>query len=447
MKGHLQMSEKERRRLGVLERVVRKEITLATAAQQLQVSYRQAVRVLKRFRDEGDAGLAHAARGHPSPRQIDASYKDAVLGLYREKYADFGPTLASEKLAERDKKPVHRETLRLWLISAGCWQPRQSKTRHRTWRKRKACFGEMLQMDGSPHAWFEDRAERCFLMNLVDDATSAAQALFAPEETTWAATITRDLLALWVRLYGIPASLYVDRKNVYVTDREQTPAEQLAAMPALTQFGRACYKLGIRIIQAHSPQAKGRVERKHGVFQDRLIKEMRLEGIAGIDAANRFLPAWLLSNNDRFAVPPRSDADLHRPVPRDLDLRTVFCLEQTRSLGTDFTVRYDNRWLQVPDQKALPAPHTKITVQEWRDGTLHLYHKGRELTCRLLDERPQMVAPKVRPEQPRPVTVPPEDHPWRKPRKPDMDYIDPRHVPELVNQLADTYLGSPGFAT
>src|SRR2546423_2803324 len=227
MRGRLQMSEIERQRLGPLSRVVAKEITLAAAALQMAITYRQALRVLKRYRDAGDAGLIHRACGSPSPRRADPAFKEAVLELCRTKYPDFGPTLASEKLAERDGKAVNRETLRLWLIEAGRWQSRHAKAKHRTWRKRKACFGEMVQMDGSPHAWFEDRAPACFLMNLVDDATADARALFSEEETTRAAM---DLLELWVRRFGIPVSIYVDRKSVYVTDREQTPAEQLAAM-------------------------------------------------------------------------------------------------------------------------------------------------------------------------------------------------------------------------
>lgn len=448
MEGRVRMSSRERQRLGPLARVQGKEISLVTAAAQMQVSYRQALRLLKRYREEGDAGLVHRACGRPSARRIGTEHKDAVVELVRTKYADFGPTLASEKLAERDGRAVNRETLRRWLVEAGLWEPRQSKVKHRSQRRRKAAFGEMVQMDGSPHAWFEDRGEACFLMNLVDDATSASQALLSEEETTWAAM---DLLEAWVRRYGIPLSVYVDRKNVYVTDREQTPAEQLAAMPALTQFGKACHKLGIRIIEAHSPQAKGRVERKHGVFQDRLIKELRLEGISDIEAANRFLPGWLDKNNDRFAVCPRSDVDMHRPVPKDLDLRTVFCLEEERSLGMDFTVRFKNRWMQVLAQKDLPAARTRVNVQEWRDGSLHLSCQGRELQFRLLDGPPARPKPELRKgeelrtgEEQKPPTIPAQDHPWKracKPGEPGADYIDPRQLPALVNELADTYLG------
>src|SRR5205823_1064010 len=160
-------------------------------------------------------------------------------------------------------------------------------------------------------------------------------------------------------------------------------------MPALTQFGRACYKLGIRIIEAHSPQAKGRVERKHGVFQDRLIKDMRLDAVTGIQAGNAYLPGWLNKNNNQFAVAPRSPVDMHRPVPKELDLRTVFCLQEERSLGMDYTVRYKNQWLQVTAQKQvqkeLPAPRSRVIVQAWRDGSLHLYYKEHELDCRLLE--------------------------------------------------------------
>jgi hypothetical protein len=275
-------------------------------------------------------------------------------------------------------------------------------------------------------------------MNLVDDATSSAQALFSEQETTWAAM---DLLERWVRRYGVPLALYVDRKSVYVTDREPTPSEQLAAMPALTQFGKACHKLGIRIIEAHSPQAKGRVERKHGVFQDRLLKEMRLEGLSSIETANRFLPDWIDRNNEQFAVSPQSEVDLHQPVPKGLDLRTVFCLEVERSLGMDYCVRYKNQWIQVTAQKDLPPPRTRLLVQEWGDGSVHISHQGRELACKLLDKAPEKLDTTKPEAEARPVTIPAQDHPWRGTRKANADYIDPRQLPALVNELAETYMG------
>lgn len=445
MKGRLLMSDRERMRLGPLARVAAKEITLASAALQMRLTYRQAQRVYRRYREEGEAGLIHKACGRASPRCTDPAFKSVVLELVRTKYPDFGPTLASEKLLEREGKRVNAETLRRWLIEAGDRKPRQSKQKHRTWRRRKPSFGEMVQMDGSPHAWFEGRGTPCFLMNLVDDATGTAEALFSKEETTRAAM---DLLERWVRRYGIPVSVYVDRKSVYVTDREPTVEEQLAAMPSLTQFGRACHKLGIRIIEAHSPQAKGRVERKHAVFQDRLIKEMRLEGLSDIEAANGFLPGWIEKNNERFAVAPRSEVDLHRPVPEGLDLPSVFCIEEGRSLGQDFTVRYKNQWLQVRSQKSLPPARSRVTVQEWRDGSLHLLWKGKELACELLADRPaekpKATEPAEEEQKPKPQSRarrPKEEHPWKRSGKIDPDYLDPRQLPVMVNELADHYLG------
>ncbi len=445
MGGRLQMSETERQRLGPLRRVVDGDLTLSAATVMMGISYRQAVRVLKRYRQEGDAGLVHRACGRASARATDPAYKEAVLDLVRAEYKDFGPTLASEKLCERHGMAVNRETLRRWLVAAGERPVRRSKQKHRTWRPRKACFGEMVQMDGSPHAWFEERGANCFLMNLVDDATGKSEALFKPEEPTWAAM---EFLERGVRRYGIPLSIYVDRKNVYVTDREQTRQEQLEAMPALTQFGRACHKLGIRIIEAHSPQAKGRVERKHGVFQDRLIKDMRLDGISHIEHANQYLPAWLDMNNAQFAKVARSPVDMHRPVPQGLDLHTVFCLEEERSVAMDYTVRYMNRWLQISAQKDLLAPRCRVRVQEWRDGTLHLFVKESELNCRLLDARPQTPRPQLqttKEKSSQPASVPAQDHPWRRSSKPSGDYINLRYMPELVNQLADQYLGPPNL--
>lgn len=445
MEGRLRMSETERRRIGPLRRVVDGDLTLAAAAEMMGISYRQAVRVLKRYRQEGDVGLVHRACGRASPRATDPAYKEAVLDLVRAEYKDFGPTHASETLCERHGMAVNRETLRRWLVATGERQVRRRKQKHRTWRPRKACFGEMVQMDGSLHAWFGDRGPDCFLMNLVDDATGRSEALFSPQETTWAAM---DVLEWWVRRYGVPLSIYVDLKNVYVTKRRQTIQEELEDRPALTQFGRACHKLGIRIIEAHSPQAKGRVERKHGVFQDRLIKEMRVDGVCQIEQGNQYLPVWLDKNNARFAKAPRSPVDMHRPVPDRLDLRTVFCLEGERSVAMDYTVRYKNRWLQLSAQKEMPQPRSRVRVQEWRDGSLHLLHKERELNYQALEARPQSLTPQLqtaKEQQPRPANVPAQDHPWRGSNKNGGDYINPRHVPELVNQLADQYLGPPPF--
>jgi transposase len=421
----------------VFKRVVEKEWSLAEASRRLGISYRQTQRAFKRFKEEGDQGLAHRSRGKPSGNRTDNAVKEAVLELYRTQYCDFGPTLAAEMISERDGHDVNHETLRLWLLQAKLWKPaRKRRSHHLPWRKRKNSFGELVQMDGSVHAWFEDRGETCFLMSMVDDATGVTRLLFSKEETTDAAM---SLLEDWIKAYGVPAALYVDRKTVYVTGREPTIEEQLSGVGALTQFGRACKKLGVRIIEAHSPQAKGRVERKHQVCQDRLIKQMRLAKISDMQAGAAFLPEWTQKINAKFAIAPASAANLHQPLPADLDLRSVFCLEETRSVGAEGVVRFANRWYQIADRvgQRRPAQKTKVTVQLWRDGAVHIVHGRRELAVNEL-AGPPLPAPKPpKPALPE-MGKPADDHPWRG-ENPQVCEL--RQLKAEIDELAETYLG------
>jgi transposase len=372
------MSTQERQRLQVVSAVSSGGMSLRAASEVLGLSYRQMKRVMGRYRSHGDAGLVHGLRGRPSCRKLDGAFKARVLELYQAQYPDFGPTLAAEKLRERDSVEIHHETLRLWLIEAGLWQTRKKKRKHRCWRSRKARFGELAQFDGSDHLWFEERGVRCFLMNMVDDATGTTLSVLTMGETTLAAML---LLEMWITKYGIPKAIYVDLRKVYVTDREPTVEEQLSGQPALTQFGRACFKLGIEIIEAHSPQAKGRVERNHGVHQDRLIKEMRLAGISDIAAANAFLPGYLDKHNQMFAIEPRDPVDAHTPLNRSLDLRTVFCLEEMRVVSNDHTIRYRKRTLQILRAPNAPPTQAKVIVQEWRDNSLHVVWQGQQIAA------------------------------------------------------------------
>jgi len=434
LEGHLLMSKKERARLEWLPRVKSGAVTLSRAAEELGLCYRQAQRVMKRYLSDHDAGLVHLARGRPSPRAIPAQTRQRALDLYEEHYPDFGPTLGSEYLASAHGLRVSPETLRRWLTQAGQWQVHSSAPKHRTKRTRKACFGEMVQLDGSVHDWFEGRGAPCFAMNMVDDATGSTLSLFSEQETTQAAM---DVLEQWIGCYGIPASLYVDARNVYVTKREADLEEQLAGRPALTQFGQACDKLGIRIIVAHSPQAKGRVERMNGTLQNRLIKGMRLDGISSIEEGNAFLPDWLRGHNRRFAIEAADPSDLHRAVPDGLDLRGVFCREVGRTIGNDWTVRLDRRAYQVLKQPDLPPCGSKVRVQMWRDGSVHVLYRGRELACRKADgPGAAAVAPKA--SKPAPVKKPPvEDQSWRTGK---FLPVDTRTLLQQREDLANTYL-------
>ena len=278
------MSGKEMRRGEVLERVKRGELKLNEAAQLLEVSYRQAKRLLRGYRAGGAEALVHGNVGRASNR-IDSERREQALRLVRAHYSGepherFGPTLAAEHLAADHDIVVPRETLRRWMLSAGLWSRRRKRKPHRGRRQRRAHFGALIQLDGSHHDWLEGRGPKGCLMNFVDDASGLGLCRFSDEETTWAAA---DLLEAWVRRHGIPKALYCDWKSVY--KRKPTSCETLQDVEPETQFGRMCGKLGIDIIAASSPQAKGRVERHHGTHQDRLIKKMRLEGIANYEAA------------------------------------------------------------------------------------------------------------------------------------------------------------------
>ena len=275
MEGFLLMSEKERKRKSVFDAVRVGRLTLVKAAKRVSLSYRQCRRLYKRYREEGDAGLVHRSRGRPSNRAKPSAFKAHVLERYAERYQGFGPTLAAEKLAE-DGYSLSPETLRRWLLAAGLWKKRRKRSKHRARRERKAHFGELVQLDGSHHRWFGPERAECCVMDMVDDATGVTMALMAEQETTEAAM---RLLWQWVERYGIPQALYVDRKTVFITDREPTLEEQLAGQAPMTAFGQACAKLGIQLIPANSPQAKGRVERRHGVLQDRFVKELSLRAL------------------------------------------------------------------------------------------------------------------------------------------------------------------------
>jgi transposase-like protein len=419
MEGHLLMSRKELHRKSVLEGVAAKRLTLKEASRRMGLTYRQTLRVYARFVEDGDAGLVHRRRGQPSNRAYPARFRDKVLKRYRERYKDHdvGPTLAAEKLAE-EGLVVDHETLRRWLLKEGDWKKRRKRKTHRSRRERKAHFGELVQMDGSPHAWFGPRRPHACLMNMVDDATNIGAVLIDEEETTEAAM---RLLWKWIEAYGIPMALYTDRKNVFVTDREPTMEEQLAGEEPRTAFGQACYKLGIEIIRAYSPQAKGRVERVHGTYQDRLVKELALRGITRIETANTLLQNGFTADlNAKFARPPLEQQDYHRPLPKGLKLDDVFCFEQHRTVQNDWTIRHENRYYQIrKDNTPLPKPKDKIVVRTHLDGRIRLLYRNKDLDFRpiTLTQRQQHEMP--RPKRPAEAKTRTQEknthhHPWRQ---------------------------------
>jgi molybdenum-dependent DNA-binding transcriptional regulator ModE len=408
------MSEKERRRKVEFEGVVEARMTVREASQGLGLSYRQCRRSYKRYRQEGDRGLVHRSRGRRSNRARPEEFRGAVLERYRERYEGFGPTLAVEKLADEGYKVDH-ETVRRWLLADGQWRRHRKRGKHRSRRPRKEHFGELVQMDGSHHEWFGAGRLRTCLMNMVDDATGASMALMAEQETTEAAM---GLLWRWIERYGIPRALYADKKNVFVTDREPTIEEQLAGEEPMTAFGKACKKLSIEIVTAHSPQAKGRVERSHGVYQDRLVKELRLQGITTVEGANELLADGFSERlNANFQREPARSRDFHRRAPKGLTLAEVFSWEETRTVQRDWTVRYNNRFYQIlKENRPRPRPKEKVVVRLLLDRNVQILYRGKKLKYEPIAGPPPRTQEKAAPvQQPTPHAQwkPAPDHPWR----------------------------------
>src|SRR5271168_305075 len=288
----------------------------------------------------------------------------------------FGPTLAAEHLAEEDGLPMDAETLRRWMLEAGLWSRQRGRHRaHRKRRERKAHFGELVQLDGSFHAWLEARGPQGCVMNMVDDATGTTVAHMCQEETTWDAVA---VLRLWIQNYGVPLALYTDLKKVYLL--RPTPAQQLRGEEAQSEFQRMCAELGIRIIGASSPQAKGRVERKNGVHQDRLVKKFRRKNIHTYETANAYLQAeYLPALNQRFAQNPPRPEDYHRRKPSAAELDAIFRLETDRWVSNDWVVRYGGRYLQLLPPRRCDGPRTHALVYESKEGTLEVCYRGEPL--------------------------------------------------------------------
>ena len=413
------MSKRELQRGGVLARVKAGELRLKDAAAVMKVSYRQAKRLWKRYQAGGAAALKHGNAGRKSHRARPMKDRRKILKLLREKYGGdektrFGPTLAAEHLAREDQLTVHPETLRRWMLAEGLWSKARKRQAHRSRRERRAHFGELVQLDGSFHEWYQKRGPRACLMNMVDDATSTVEAYLGDEETIWAAA---RVLRQWIAKYGVPLALYTDWKNVYL--REPTEKEQLHGKVPVTQFGRMCQKLDIKIMGAHSAQAKGRVERGNGTHQDRLIKKMGRQKIGTHGAANRFLQEeYLADHNARFAREAAEPQDYHRKAPGARELEQVFCLETERSISNDWVVRYENRYFQLERQTDYPPRQAKVTVCEWEDGRIEIRYKGKARLHREI-EAPEPQPPaaiRLMDKPPRPSGwKPPASHPWRRP--------------------------------
>jgi len=409
----LMMKPREIKRLHLIHQALEKKINQRQAAELAGLSSRQMRRLMKRIEQEGDRGILHRKRGQPSNRRLAERVKQKVLHLYQQHYGDFGPTLASEKLRERHRLNVHAETLRLWLRQSQLPYPQRKARPHRQWRPRRRCFGTLVQMDGSHHDWLEGRGPKLVLMGSIDDATNTVAGRFYDHEGTVPAL---DSFRRWVERYGIPASVYLDKHTTYRSPQRPSLEEQLQGLErSQSQFERAMSELGVEVIHAHSPAAKGRIERLFGTLQDRLVKEMRLARVASLAQANRFLEHYLPRYNQRFRVEPAQPADLHRRLPARLDLNGVLCLKTQRRLNSDSTVIHQSKVYLVEQRVQAQT----VMVEQRLDGSLHLCHQGRSLRYREVPARPrkaQTLDSAIQPKQKR--FRPAADHPWRSSYQP-----------------------------
>ena len=372
----IEMSQRERDRLKVMAPVLEGRRKQAEAARLLKRTVRQVRRIQRRLEAEGDVGVVHRLRGRASNRRTNGKLRGQVLARYRERYMGFGPTLAAEKLSA-EGWTVSDETLRNWLLAEGLWERKRRRDKHRSRRQRRECFGELVQADGSHHDWLEGRGPRMALLVMIDDATSKTVARFYPAEDTQG---YMELLRRYLRKHGRMVAIYADHDSVFF-------AKDSEGKPVLTQFGRALKELGIDLIPAGSPQAKGRVERFNGTAQDRLVKELRLAGARTIQEANGVLDRVFLPEfNRRFTVKPSSRNNAHRRMHSSMNLAGILSYQERRKVANDYTIRLDNRIYQLLPP-ALPGLRGgRVTIEKRLDESLHIRFKGQYLKYKALPE-------------------------------------------------------------
>jgi hypothetical protein len=379
------MSRPEIDRVHVLRDVAAEQISACEAAHLLRITRRQVFRLLKAYRALGPAALVSKKRGKPSNRSYPPIMRSEVLGLIKANYTDFGPTLAAEKLAERHGLSLGVETVRRWMIADGIWQDRRHRLKpvHQP-RYRRDCAGELVQIDGSEHWWFEDRGPQCTLLVFIDDATSRLMYLrFVETESTFDYF---HAARAYLERYGKPVAFYSDKHATFRVNKVGATGGD-----GMTQFGRALHQLNIDIICANAPQAKGRVERANGTLQDRLVKEMRLAGISTLEAGNAFLPAFMEDFNRRFAKAPFSDKNLHRPLTEDDELDDVFAWKEERTVTCNLTLQYDKvLFILEPNAITRPLARQRVTVFDYPDGRFEIKHNGLSLPYRIYDKLRQV---------------------------------------------------------
>lgn len=414
----IELTEKELRKLHIIKRVAEGSLKQVEAAESLGLTDRQVRRLLNKYRDGGAEGFANKSRGKASNHTLDKAFKERVIKIVKDKYPDFGPTFAAEKLEELDGIKFNPETLRLLMIKEKIWKDKQRKKPvHRTRRLRKPCYGDMEQFDGSSHDWFEGRyndGEYTTMLASIDDATGKVNAWFSDYEGT------RPVMRFWWRYfkrYGKPGIIYLDRHSTYKVNAKNALDDD--AM--ISQFKRAMNELGVEVINANTPQAKGRVERLFGTLQDRLVKELRLAGINNPKDANSFLQDYLPKFNARFNVTPASNINSHIALSRQDNLASVLSEQAIRVVSRDFVIRFKSYWYQlVKEQPATVYPGSKVTIEERLDSTLHIRLNAKYLNYAKLDSQPPKPKEPITALSPgtstgrHNPTKPSPNHPWRK---------------------------------
>ena len=408
----LTMSNREITRLEIMQRLKEKRLTQKEAAGMLGISTRQVKRLWRAYRKKGAQGLVSKRRGKPSNNRLDAGVAQQALDLIKEKYEDFGPTLAHEKLTEEHQLQLSRESVRRIMIEEGVWKPKRAKqpSAHQM-RERRACFGELVQIDGSDHDWFEGRGAKCTLLVYIDDASGQIGELwFVPDETFFAYF---EASRHYFERYGKPAAFYSDKHGIFRVNQEQT----VGLGSGLTQFGRAMQELDIQIICANTPQAKGRVERANQTLQDRLVKELRLRDISDIDRANAFLPEFREDFNQRFAVQPRSTHDAHRPLLKTENLAIIFTDQKTGTLSKNLTVQHNKVIYQIQSTRPdYTLRNATVTVCENAKGVVTILYKHEPLPYTIFHKpvrQAEVVDTKTLDHQLKTPKPPAPDHPWR----------------------------------
>lgn len=409
-KDLITLTRQEHERLQVIRRVMKRELRQKEAGELIGVTDRQIRNLVRKVKEKGVQGMAHGNRGKPSPRRMPGELVARIVAIVRQRYQDFKPKFAAEKLAKKEKIRVSDEKLRQIMIEAGLWRVHRRKREVHQWRERKAYYGEMVQMDGSHHAWLEERGPKLVLMGFVDDARNRFYGRFYDYEGVYPAM---NALEGYIRRFGIPQSLYVDKHSTYKTTREPSEDELFRGEEAQTQFERAAQELGIKLLHAHSPQAKGRVERMFATLQDRLIKEMRLASISSLGAANRFLGSYLPRFNAQFEREAMRPGDLHRRLPKDINLEEIFCLKASRTIHNGYFIRWKGKRYAI-DEPSRRMKRRPALVVEHFDGRMIIRFEGKDLRYREIPEREVGPKPKivVRPKPPK--YIPPPDHPWRR---------------------------------